>query len=69
MRCLFVEIYWCVVEAILEYYWRVLNVILKKSRISIISPIFFQLNRVENDKKTAHLRLILNDHKPVGFPT
>jgi hypothetical protein len=37
MRCLFVEIYWCVVEAVLEYYWRVLIVIMKKSPVDIIS--------------------------------
>jgi hypothetical protein len=37
-----------VVKAMLKYNWRVLNLILKKSLISIISPICFQLNRGEN---------------------
>ncbi len=41
MFCLFIE-FWIlnlsVVEAILKYYWRVLNVTLNKSPISIISP-------------------------------
>jgi hypothetical protein len=37
-------------EAILKYYWRVLYVILKKSPISIISPICFRLNRGEKGK-------------------
>jgi hypothetical protein len=30
---------WSIVEAILKYYWRVLNVVFNKSPISIISPI------------------------------
>jgi hypothetical protein len=34
---MFIEIYWNVVESVLKYYWRVLNVILYKSLISIIS--------------------------------
>jgi hypothetical protein len=48
--CLFIEIYRSIVEAILKYYWRVLNVILKKSQKIIISPIHLQLHRGENGK-------------------
>ncbi len=48
MVCLFIEIYWSLVGFILKYYWRVLNMILQKSPISIISSICFQFNRGEN---------------------
>ncbi len=39
-----------VVEDILKYYCRVLNAILNKSPVGIISPICFQLNRGKNSK-------------------
>jgi hypothetical protein len=39
MFSVFIEIYSSIVEAILKYYWRVLNVILKKS----LRIIFLQL--------------------------
>ncbi len=41
MFCLVIEIYWSIVKAVWKYYWSMLNVILKKSAINIISPIFF----------------------------
>jgi hypothetical protein len=37
-------------EATLKHYWRVLNVILKKSPISIFSPIYFQVNHGKKGK-------------------
>ncbi len=49
MFLFFIEIYWSVVE----YYWRELNVIVKKSPISIISPICFQPNHGENCNKNS----------------
>jgi hypothetical protein len=39
-----------VVEIILKFYWKVLNMILNKSLNSIISQLCFQLNRGENGK-------------------
>ncbi len=56
------KIYWCVVQAILKYYRRVLNVIVKKSSIIIITR--WQLNRVENSKYIiAYQRTILKVKK------
>jgi hypothetical protein len=57
---LFQEIYWGVVEAILNIIGECLVVIWKKSPKSIISPICFQLNGVENGNEDssseAHLK-------------
>jgi hypothetical protein len=53
----------CLIEAILKYYWRVLNVILNKSPKIIISPICFQLNSGENDKYNISSRNILKVKK------
>jgi hypothetical protein len=51
---LFQEIYWGVVEAILKYYWRVFSCDLEEiSMVSIIFPICFQLNRVENGNEDS----------------
>jgi len=55
----------CVVEPILKYYWRALNVILNKSPINIISPICFQRNCGENGKYKISLKTILKVKKPV----
>ncbi len=59
---LFIEIYWSAVVAILQYYWRVLNVFLNKSPISIMSPICFQLTMF-------HQRTILKVIRPVVVRT
>jgi hypothetical protein len=42
-----------VVEAVSKYYWRVLNVHLKRPPRSIVSPICFELNRMENGNKDS----------------
>jgi hypothetical protein len=46
----------------------VLNVILKKSSMSIISPICSQLNPLKMAIRTAHHRLILKVEKPREVP-
>jgi hypothetical protein len=51
MFCLYIEIFWYVVETYLKYYWRVLSVILKKSPSNMFS--------MEIAIRTAHHRLIL----------
>jgi hypothetical protein len=56
MVSLFIEIYWSVVETNLKSYWVVLNVLLKKSPISNISLIFFQLICGENENTIDHQR-------------
>jgi hypothetical protein len=46
-----------VVEVILKYYWRVFNVILNKSPISIISPICFRLKANTISQQRTILKL------------
>jgi hypothetical protein len=57
--CLFIEIYWSVVEAMLHYNWRVLNCNFEESPISIISIICFQLKRAENGIKDSLSKALL----------
>jgi hypothetical protein len=57
MFCLF-NIYCSVVEASLKYYWRMLNVIMNKSPISIIYPICFQLNHGKMANAITHQRIL-----------
>jgi hypothetical protein len=48
MLCLFIETYWSIVEAMIKYFWSAVDVILKKSPISIISPKCFEHNCGKN---------------------
>jgi hypothetical protein len=68
MVSLFIEIFWD--EAISEYYWRVLNVILKNSPISIISPISYVSNLTawKMSIRTDHQRRLFKVKKPVELP-
>ncbi len=56
-----------VVKAILKYYWRVLNVILNKSPLSIISPVLYVFNLIPEKKANtiSHRKTILKVKKPV----
>jgi hypothetical protein len=60
MICLFTEIYWRIDEVLLKQFREHYTVILKKSPISIISPIYFELYSWENGKcncsSEKHLR-------------
>jgi hypothetical protein len=68
MFCLLKKTCWSVVEAILKYYWRVFNVVVKKSPKRIIFQIRFQLITWKITIRTAHLRLILKVQKPGEVP-
>ncbi len=52
----------------LKYYWSMLNVVLKKSPISFISPICSQLNRLENGNTDSSSEAHLKVQKPVKVP-
>jgi hypothetical protein len=57
------EIYWCVVQTILKYYRRVLNVIVKKSSILFITSICCQPRGKWQYSIIAHQRTILKVKK------
>ncbi len=65
--CFSREIYWSIVEAILKHFWRMWNVILKKSPISIISLLCFQLHFGENCKYNSSSKNHLKSKKTVEF--
>ncbi len=66
--CLFMEIYWSVADAISKRYWRVLNMILKISPISISSLICFNLTAGKMAIRTAHQRRLIKGQKLVEVP-
>jgi hypothetical protein len=65
MFCLFIEIYWSIVEASLKYYGRVIIVILKKYQELLFLQYVFNLISGKMANTIAHQRTILKGEKTV----
>ncbi len=66
MLCLFIEIYWSVIEGILKYYCRQFNCDFEEISNKYYSPKCFHLNRWENGKCVlVHQRNIIEVQNPV----